>query len=108
MKNIKLDSVLLFALVIPFIMKYGLSWGDTPYWLFGIIFLELASYIIIDLIYIKKLFYERIKKILLWMVILTVIGSAFGSTMIARHRTHPVDAIIHDMPLQQEIAIRFL
>ena len=41
MKNIKFDSILLFVLVIPFIMTYRIGPNDTPYWLFGLIFLGL-------------------------------------------------------------------
>jgi len=108
MKNIKLDSVLLLALVTPFVMSYGLGPGDTPFWLFGIIFLGLLLYIAVDLSNIKTSLYLKFKNSLLWGLIIVVIGSAFTSALITRHKTHPVDAIIHDMPLQQEIAIRFL
>jgi len=107
MKNIKLDSILLFALVVPFIMNYRLSPGDTPYWLFGLIFLGLLSYILLDLLNVNKLLFLKLKKSLLWGLIILVIGSAFASAIITRHKTHPIDRI-HDMPLQQEIAIRFL
>ena len=107
MKNIKLDSILLFALVVPFIMNYRLSPGDTPYWLFGLIFLGLLSYILLDLLNVNKLLFLKLKNSLLWGLIIVVIGSAFASAIITRHKTHPIDRI-HDMPLQQEIAIRFL
>ncbi|MDO8658790.1 MAG: hypothetical protein Q7K55_08665 [Candidatus Levybacteria bacterium] len=108
MGNLKLDSVLILSLVIPFIMKYGLGTRETPYFIFGVIFLGLLFYIIIDLLNIKIYLYHKIKNLLLWGLIILVIGSAFASAIITRHRTHPVDAIIHDMPLQQEIAVRFL
>jgi len=107
MKNIKLDSVLLLALVIPFIMNYRLSPGDTPYWLFGLIFLGLLSYIVVDLLNVDKSLYLKLKNSMLWGLIIVVIGSAFTAAIITRHKTHPIDNI-HDMPLQQEIAIRFL
>jgi len=107
MKNIKLDSILLFAFVVPFIMSYRLSPGDTPFWLFGLIFLGLLSYIVVDLLNVNKLLFLKLKKSLLWGLIILVIGSAFASAIITRHKTHPIDRI-HDMPLQQEIAIRFL
>jgi len=107
MKNIKLDSILLFALVVPFIMNYRLSPGDTPFWLFGLIFLGMLSYIVVDLLNVNRSLYLKLKNSLLWGLIIVVIGSAFASAIITRHKTHPIDKI-HDMPLQQEIAIRFL
>lgn len=107
MTSIKLDSILLFALVIPFIMMFRLGPSDTPYWLFGIIFLGLAVNIFLDIINIKLNLYNKLKNVLLWFIIIVVLGSAFGSAIVVRHRTHPV-YMIHDMPLQQEIAIRFL
>lgn len=106
MKNIRLDSVLLFALVIPFIMTYRLSPGDTPFWLFGLIFLGLFIYLLLDLFRLGEKVYFRLKQALLLLLIIGVIGSAFVSAIIVRQKTHPV-YMIHDMPLQQEIAIRF-
>lgn len=105
--KLKLDSILLFALVIPFVMNVRLSWGTTPYWLFGLILLGLLIYILIDLLKIKQNSYHKLKLILLWSLIIGVLGSAFTSAIIVRHKTHPVYQI-HDMPLQQEIAIRFM
>ncbi len=107
MSKIRLDSILLFALVIPFIMTFRLSPGETPYWLFGLIFLGLFTYIIFDLLKITIKKYFLIKQILLWLIIVLVIGSASFSAILVRHQTHPI-YMIHDMPLQQEIAIRFL
>ncbi|MBI2031277.1 MAG: DUF2029 domain-containing protein [Candidatus Levybacteria bacterium] len=107
MKNIKLDSILLFALVIPFIMTYRISPGGTPYWLFGLIFFGLLLYIIFDLINLREKILNIIKHSLLWILIITIIGSAFYSAIVVRHQTVP-EYGIHDMPLQQESAIRFL
>lgn len=107
MKHIKLDSILLFVLLIPFIMSYRLGPGDTPYWLFGLIFLGLFTYIVLDLLRLKDSLYFRIKQILLWLLIIGVIGSAFVSAIIVRHQTHPI-YMIHDIVLQQESGIRFL
>ncbi len=101
------DSILLFALVIPFIMAVRISPGNTPYWLFGIIFLGLLSYLILDVIKIAEKKYILLKDILLWGIIILVLGSSFASAIIFRHITHPIYQI-HDMPLQQEIAIRYL
>ncbi|MDO8621152.1 MAG: glycosyltransferase 87 family protein [Candidatus Levybacteria bacterium] len=106
MKNIKLDSILLFALVIPFIMTYRISPGDTPFGLFGIIFLGLLLYIVLDITKIKDNLYFKLKHIILWLIIVTVIGSAFLSAIIVRHNTAP-SYMIHDIILQQESAIRF-
>lgn len=106
MKTIKLDSALLFALAIPFIMTYRISPGDTPLWLFGSIFLGLLSYIVLDLINISVKKYFNLKQIVLWFVIIATIGSAFASAIIVRHQTSPLYNI-HDIVLQQEAAIRF-
>jgi uncharacterized membrane protein len=88
-------------------MGYRISPGDTPFWLFGLIFFGLLSYIVVDLLNVNKSLFLKLKNSLLWGLIIVVIGSAFVSATITRHKTHPIDKI-HDMPLQQEIAIRFL
>jgi len=99
MNSLSLSSILLFCLVIPFIMTYRLSPGQTPYWLFGIIFALLGIYLVIK--------NKRLSNILLWLTIGIVIGSAYFSAIVARHRTAPIYQI-HDMPLQLESAIQFL
>lgn len=104
--NIKLDSVLLFSFVIPFIMSVRLGPGETPYWLFGLIFLGLLSYLLLDLLRIRENLYFRIKHVLLWIIIVMVVGSAFISAMIVRNQTAPIYQI-HDIVIQQEAAIRF-
>lgn len=107
MKNIKLDSVLLFALVIPFIMAYRIGANDTPYWLFGLIFLGLISYVLLDVSKFAQESIFKFKQIILWFLIIGVIGSAIFSAIVVRHRTHPI-YMIHDIIIQQESAIRFL
>lgn len=107
MKTISLDSILLFALVIPFIMTYRLSPGDTSYFLFGLIFLGLFAYLLLDIIKIKEKLYFLGKFWVLWLLIAGVIGGAFVSAMIVRNQTAPV-YMVHDIILQQEAAIRFL
>ena len=107
MNKISLDGVLLFALVIPFIMTYRISPSDTPYWLFGLIFLGLLSYIFLDLIKISEIITFRFKQIILWLLIFGVIGGAIFSAIVVRHKTHPI-YMIHDIIIQQESAIRFL
>ena len=99
METTSLSGVLLFALVVPFIMTYRLSPGETPYWLFGIIFVLLGAFLVIK--------NRRFGDILLWITIVTVIGSAYFSAIVVRHQTAPVYQI-HDMPLQLESAIQFL
>ncbi len=106
MKSIKLDSILVFALTIPFIMTYQLSPFDTPYWLFGLIFLSIVGYISLDVININERMYFNLKHKLLWAIIILVIGSSFTSAIVARHKTSPL-YMIHDIVLQQEAAIRF-
>ena len=107
MGNIKLDTILLFALVVPFIMTYRIGPGDTPYWLFGLIFLGLLLNVVVDLLKMSDALYNRVKHIPLVFLIIAVIGGAFFSAIVVRHQTHPI-YMIHDMPLQQEIAIRYL
>jgi len=107
MKRISLNSILLFCLVIPFIMNYRLSWLETPFWLFGLIFLALLANISIDLLDFKEALYFKLKTIILWVVIVLSLGSGFLSAIIVRHETSPT-YMIHDIILQQESAIRFL
>lgn len=106
--KLKLDSILLFALLIPFVMTYRLSPGETPYWLFGLIFLGLFFYISLDLFFkLKSEILNKLKLGLFWLLVLGTIGSAFFSAIIVRHQTSPTYNV-HDIILQQEAAIRFL
>ena len=105
--KIKLDSILLFALVIPFIKSYRVGPDETPYWLFGLIFLGLLSYMSLDVFKLKENTFFKLKQIILWLLIVGVIGSAILSAIIVRHNTHPV-YMVHDIIIQQESAIRFL
>lgn len=98
---------MLFAFVIPFIMGYRLSPGDTPYWLFGLIFLGLLSYLCLDLFKLSENIIFKFKEIILWILIFGVIGSAIFSAIVVRHQTYPTYNI-HDIIIQQEAAIRFL
>ncbi len=106
MKTVSLDSILLFALVIPFIMTYRLSPGDTSYFLFGLIFLGLFVYLLLDIIKIKERLYFFTKFWILWLLIAGVIGGSFVSAMIVRNQTAPI-YMVHDIILQQEAAVRF-
>ncbi|MBI2442994.1 MAG: DUF2029 domain-containing protein [Candidatus Levybacteria bacterium] len=107
MNKLSLDSVLLFALVIPFIMGYRIGPGETPFLLFGFIFLLLLGNVLLDLFYERNKIYALLKNTILWVTIFTVIGSSFVSAIIVRHQTAPV-YMIHDIILQQEAAMRFL
>lgn len=104
MRRIRLDSILLFFLVIPVVMTYRLSPGETPFWLFGLIFLGLLGYLCLDLISLKQKTYFSLKYALLWLLIIGVIGSVIYSAIVVRHRTHPV-YMIHDIIIQQEAAV---
>jgi len=104
--NIRLDTILLFALLVPFIMANRISPQETPYWLFGLIFLGLLSNIVLDIIKIQKPLYNRLKQGLLWCLIAASIGAGFLSAIIVRHRVAPT-YMIHDIVLQQEASIRF-
>lgn len=105
--RIELASVLLLALVVPFIMTYRIGPGETPYLLFGLIFGLLLANLTTGLWGWPKAKREKARSFLSWLIIITVIGSASLSAIIVRHRTSPIYQV-HDMVLQQEAAIRFL
>lgn len=109
LKNIKLSSVVLFALVIPFIMTYRIGPGETPYWLFGLIFSGLFFNVFLDLSILKLSdnARDRIKHTLLWILVIASIGAAFYSSIVVRRQTSPVYGV-HDIIIQKEAAIRFL
>lgn len=93
-----LDAILLFALTIPVIMKYGLSSGETPYWLFTLLFVVMLGNLFISSI--------KIRSILTWIVIILTIGSVLVSSILVRNQTSP-EFGVHDIILQLESAIRF-
>lgn len=101
----KISSILLPALVAPFIMNYALGPKDTPFWLFGLIFLLMLLYLSLDLITLKESIYGKTKDILLWLIIVSVIGSATVSAIIVRQQTAPIYGV-HDIILQLESAIQ--
>lgn len=102
-----LDSILLLALSVPFIMTYPLSVDGTSYLLFTSTFITLLFYIIADLLDFSPKTYAYIKIGLLSLAVCLILGSAFGSAIIRRHRTSPVFEV-HDMPIQAEIGLRYL
>jgi len=105
--NISLSNILLFALSIPFVMTYRISPGDTPFLLFGLIFLALLLYVVLDITKIKEALYFKYKQIILWFIIFATVGAGFYSAIIVRHNVAPIYQI-HDIVLQQEAAVRFI
>jgi hypothetical protein len=105
--GIRLDTILAFVLIIPFIMTVRIWHQDTPYWLFSLIFFGLISYLVLDLLKLRERTYEVSKNITVWALILVVIFSSFGASIIVRHQTHPIYQA-HDILVQQEIALRYL
>ncbi|HSD98845.1 MAG TPA: hypothetical protein VLB73_04085 [Patescibacteria group bacterium] len=106
MKRIAISSIVLFALSIYFVMQNRISPGDTPYWLFGIIFCLLLGYVVLDITSISEKIYNISKNVLLVTILSIVLGSGFLSSMIVRHETAPIYGV-HDIILQQEAAIRY-
>ncbi len=107
MKNIKLDTILLFALLVPFVMTYRLSPGTTPFWLFGLIFAGLLSYVLLDILNLKEKSKFLFKSLLLALLIAGSICATSYSEIIVRHQSSPTYNV-HDIIIQQESAIRFL
>lgn len=107
MSRIKLDSVLAFVLIIPFIMTVRISPGTTPFWLFSLIFSGLLFYLILDILKLEEKLFEKLKNITLWLLVTTVIISSFASAIIVRHQTSPIYNV-HDIIVQQEVAMRYL
>lgn len=104
-----LDTIIIFPLLIFFVMNYRIGPGETPYWLFGIIFLMLFIYIFLDLklLKISDRLYFIAKKTILWVLIFITIGSCLFSEIIVRHQSSPIYHV-HDIILQQEAAIRLM
>lgn len=107
-----LDSLLLFALSIPIVMKYRIAPVEgTPYWLFGVLFAALTVNCLIS--YAPALLgrwqgsLDRIKNILLLIILVIVLGGATVTSMVDREETAPVYGV-HDIILQQEAAMRYL
>lgn len=104
---VKFDTILAFVLIMPFILSHGLAPRSTPYWFFSLIFLALISLVYLDIKRVRTKVYEKLKTSILWILIVTIIGSAFASEIILRHESLPIFRI-HDIVLQQEIAIKYL
>jgi hypothetical protein len=58
-------------------MQNRLSSGETPFLLFGFIFLLLLGNIIVDFVSLSQKHYQNIKDILLLVIIITVLGAGF-------------------------------
>ncbi|MBI4091776.1 MAG: hypothetical protein HY427_01025 [Candidatus Levybacteria bacterium] len=107
MVSVKLDTVLAFVLIVPFILSHGIWPRATPYWLFALIFTALLILVFLDINKISNRIYEKSKNIIFWGLILSIISGAFISEIILRHESLPIFRI-HDIALQQEVAIRYL
>ena len=107
MKNLKLDTILAFILIVPFIMTVRISPKETPFWLFTLIFTGLLFYLTLDILNIKEKLFEKLKNTTVWILIATVLISSFSSAIIVRHQTSATYNI-HDIIIQQEAAIRYL
>lgn len=102
-----LSSLLLPVLIVPFIMNQRLSPEETPYWLFGLIFLVLLLNLLCDVVFNSRSWYEKTKYFLLWFLVVSVLGSAFFSVIVVRHKVAPIYTV-HDSVLQTEAAVRFI
>src|SRR3989344_8112397 len=105
--KLKLDTILAFVLIVPFVLSHGIWPRATPYWLFTLIFIALLMLVFLDINKISNKIYEKSKNIILWGLILSIISGAFISEIILRHESLPTFRI-HDIVIQQEIAIRYL
>lgn len=105
--KLTLSSALLFALLTPLIMTYRISPGDTPYWLFGLIFLGIAVFVILDVLNVREGLKHKLKLVLISLLIVFTLGATVFSEALVRHKTSPLYNI-HDIILQQEAAIRLL
>lgn len=108
MKNVRfsLSSVVLAALLVPVIMTYQIFPADTNFIQFGLIFLGLFVNFILDVLPLPEKKYYLYKYILFWLLLGLVVGGAFVTAIIVRHKVAPVFQI-HDIILQLEAAIRF-
>lgn len=106
------DSLLLFALSIPIVMKYRiLPVEGTPYWLFGMLFLLLTLHCVIsffpELLGKYKKHLNIVKVFLMIATFVITLGGATVTAMFDRAKTAPVYQV-HDIILQQEAAMRYL
>ena len=90
-----IDSVLLFLLSIPVVMKYRiLPIEGTPYWLFGLVFLSLVLNVLLayrSMILTKaSLFVERWRDVLTWFVLGVVVFLTLVTSMVDRKSVAPV------------------
>src|SRR3989344_4589618 len=105
--KLSLSSILIFALVTPVIMTYRISPGNTPYFLFGLIFLGILLFILLDIFSLSDKLRFRLKVTLLSLMIIFTIGATIFSEIIVRHQSSPIYNV-HDIVVQQEAAIRYL
>lgn len=105
--SVRLDTLLAFVLIIPFILSHGIWPRSTPYLFFGSIFICLLLLVFFDVNKISKKTYDRSKNIIIWLLVGSIISGAFISEIILRHESLPTFRI-HDIILQQEASIRYL
>jgi hypothetical protein len=101
-----ISALLLFSCTIPVVTKYKIfPTEETPYWLFGILFLSLIGFSLLSLYpQIKKNF---LRSFLFWLCIGISLGGPSITAISERHRVAPV-WMTHDIILQQEAAMRYL
>ena len=72
--SIKLDSLLAFVLIIPFVLSHGIWPRVTSYWFFTLIFIALILLIVLDFKKLPDKIYEKSKNIILWSLIVSIIS----------------------------------
>ena len=106
-----IDTILLFALSLPWPLKYRIyPMEGTPYALFGVFFTLLLFYTAIDLQWLRfhtPLAKWRLKCIVLCLIIIIAAGGPLMTAIVDRSRVAPVFGV-HDIILQLEAAMRFL
>lgn len=106
-----IDTILLFALSLPWPLKYRIfPMVGTPYLLFGIYFVLLILYAAFDLNWIQThnaVLKWRAKLIVLLAVVVIAAGGPLVTAIVDRSRVAPVFGV-HDIILQLEAAMRFL
>lgn len=106
-----IDTILLFALSLPWPLKYRIfPMEGTPYVLFGVYFAFLILYAAFDLNWIhihSSVLKWRAKLILLCMVVAVAAGGPLMTAIVDRSRVAPVFGV-HDIILQLEAAMRYL
>lgn len=104
--SFSLSSILLASLTVPIVMTYQIFPGDTNFIQFGLIFLLLVLNFVLDILKLSEKKYFQYKSIIFWTLLFLVVGGAFISAIMVRHKVAPIFQV-HDIILQLEAAIRF-